>query len=116
MTAAAPPATVDPSALPPYVLALKQRIAYLPEAQVALVVRAFEVGARAHAGQERKSGEPYITHPVAVAGILAELGLDAETLIAAILHDTLEDTELSREALEWAAAEVDDDLSKGGDD
>ncbi|HXS03866.1 MAG TPA: bifunctional (p)ppGpp synthetase/guanosine-3',5'-bis(diphosphate) 3'-pyrophosphohydrolase [Rhodanobacter sp.] len=113
MTAAAPPATVDPSALPPYVLALKQRIAYLPEAQVALVVRAFEVGARAHAGQERKSGEPYITHPVAVAGILAELGLDAETLIAAILHDTLEDTELSREALAAEFGEVVAELVDG---
>jgi GTP diphosphokinase / guanosine-3',5'-bis(diphosphate) 3'-diphosphatase len=99
MTAAAHPAPVDLSALPPYVLALKERIAYLPDAQVERVLRAFEIGAHAHAGQERKSGEPYITHPVAVAGILAELGLDAETIIAAILHDTLEDTELSRESL-----------------
>ncbi|OOG53959.1 bifunctional GTP diphosphokinase/guanosine-3',5'-bis(diphosphate) 3'-diphosphatase [Rhodanobacter sp. B05] len=113
MTATAPPATVDPSALPPYVLALKERIAYLPEAQVTLVLRAFEVGARAHAGQERKSGEPYITHPVAVAGILAELGLDAETLIAAILHDTLEDTELSREALAAEFGEVVAELVDG---
>ena len=113
MTAAAPPATVDPSALPPYVLALKERIAYLPEAQVALVLRAFEVGAKAHAGQERKSGEPYITHPVAVAGILAELGLDAETIIAAILHDTLEDTELSREALAAEFGEVVAELVDG---
>ncbi len=99
MTAAAHPAPVDLSALPPYVLALKERIAYLPQSQVERVLRAFQIGAHAHAGQERKSGEPYITHPVAVAGILAELGLDAETIIAAILHDTLEDTELSRESL-----------------
>ncbi|PWK83531.1 RelA/SpoT family protein [Fulvimonas soli] len=97
-TTAAPPAA-DPSVLPPYVLALKERIAYLPEPQVARVLRAYEVGARAHEGQARKSGEPYITHPVAVAGILAELGLDAETIIAAILHDTLEDTALSRTEL-----------------
>jgi guanosine-3',5'-bis(diphosphate) 3'-pyrophosphohydrolase len=90
---------VDTSALPPYVLALKERVAYLPEVQVMRVLRAFEVGARAHEGQKRKSGEPYITHPVAVAGILAELGLDAETIIAAILHDTLEDTALSRAEL-----------------
>ncbi len=82
--------------MPDYVLALKDRLAYLPEDQVERVVRAFRVGAHAHAGQARKSGEPYITHPVAVAGILAELGLDAETIIAAILHDTLEDTQLSR--------------------
>jgi len=99
MTALGDRDNVDASTLPPYVLALKERIAYLPEAQVGRVLQAFRVGARAHEGQSRKSGEPYITHPVAVAGILAELGLDTETIIAAILHDTLEDTELSREAL-----------------
>ncbi|HEX7814899.1 bifunctional (p)ppGpp synthetase/guanosine-3',5'-bis(diphosphate) 3'-pyrophosphohydrolase [Dyella sp.] len=87
------------STLPPYVLALKDRVAYLPQEQVERVIRAYEVGAAAHEGQTRKSGEPYITHPVAVAGILAELGLDAETIIAAILHDTLEDTQLSRTEL-----------------
>src|SRR5579859_5034242 len=92
--------TKDSSTLPTYVLALKERVAYLPEAQVAKVVRAYEVGAVAHEGQARKSGEPYITHPVAVARILAELGMDAETIIAAILHDTLEDTPLSRPELE----------------
>ncbi|EIL98297.1 bifunctional (p)ppGpp synthetase/guanosine-3',5'-bis(diphosphate) 3'-pyrophosphohydrolase [Rhodanobacter sp. 115] len=90
---------LDPSVLPPYVLALRERLGYLPESQIERVLRAYEVGAHAHEGQARKSGEPYITHPVAVAGILAELGMDAETIIAAILHDTLEDTELSRSAL-----------------
>jgi len=99
MSAATHPGSVDTSVLPPYVLALKERLEYLPEPQVARVLRAYEVGAQAHEGQARKSGEPYITHPVAVAGILAELGMDAETIIAAILHDTLEDTELSRTAL-----------------
>ena len=113
MTAAAHPASSDPAVLPPYVLALKERIAYLPEAQIERVLRAFQVGARAHAGQERKSGEPYITHPVAVAGILAELGLDAETIIAAILHDTLEDTELSREELAAEFGEVVAELVDG---
>ena len=113
MTATAPPTPVDPGALPPYVLALKERIAYLPEAQVTLVLRAYEVGAKAHTGQERKSGEPYITHPVAVASILAELGLDAETIIAAILHDTLEDTELTREALAAEFGEVVAELVDG---
>ncbi|MEO6927294.1 MAG: HD domain-containing protein, partial [Rhodanobacter sp.] len=113
MTATAPPTPVDPGVLPPYVLALKERIAYLPEAQATLVLRAYEVGAKAHAGQERKSGEPYITHPVAVAGILAELGLDAETVIAAILHDTLEDTELTREVLAAEFGEVVAELVDG---
>jgi len=113
MTTATHPASVDMSALPPYVLALKERIAYLPEGQVERVLRAFQVGAQAHEGQERKSGEPYITHPVAVAGILAELGLDAETIIAAILHDTLEDTELSRDALAAEFGEVVAELVDG---
>ncbi|GLQ50305.1 bifunctional GTP diphosphokinase/guanosine-3',5'-bis(diphosphate) 3'-diphosphatase [Dyella flava] len=99
MTAVTHPASEDTSVLPPYVLALKERIAYLPEQHVARVLRAYEVGAVAHEGQMRKSGEPYITHPIAVAGILAEMGMDAETIIAAILHDTLEDTSLSRTAL-----------------
>jgi guanosine-3',5'-bis(diphosphate) 3'-pyrophosphohydrolase len=113
MTSASHTASVDPSALPPYVMALKERVAYLPDEQVARVVRAFEIGAHAHLGQERKSGEPYITHPVAVAGILAELGLDAETIIAAILHDTLEDTALSREALALEFGEVVAELVDG---
>ncbi|OHC40802.1 MAG: bifunctional GTP diphosphokinase/guanosine-3',5'-bis(diphosphate) 3'-diphosphatase, partial [Rhodanobacter sp. RIFOXYA1_FULL_67_6] len=113
MTAATHSATVDLSALPPYALALKERIAYLPDAQVERVLRAFQIGAQAHAGQERKSGEPYITHPVAVAGILAELGLDAETIIAAILHDTLEDTELSRESIAGEFGEVVAELVDG---
>lgn len=85
---------------PPYVLALEDKLAvYLPEEQIRRVRRAYDVGALAHGGQTRKSGEPYITHPVAVASILADLGLDAETIIAAILHDTLEDTHLSAEEL-----------------
>jgi len=59
------------------------------------IVRAYEVADRAHAGQLRKSGEPYITHPVAVAEILADIGLDSSTIIAALLHDTVEDTDYS---------------------
>lgn len=60
-----------------------------------LVSRAFEIARQAHAGQLRKSGEEYITHPVAVAQILAHLGLNTETVIAALLHDTVEDTPYS---------------------
>ncbi len=87
--------------LPGDVLALERSLAtYLTPEQIAEVRRAYQIGAKAHAGQTRKSGEPYITHPIAVAGILAELGLDAETIIAAILHDTLEDTPLSRADIE----------------
>ena len=94
-------ADVGPDPCPEAVLALEKRLAdYLPPDQVRQVRRAYEVGARAHEGQTRKSGEAYITHPVAVAGILAELRLDAETLCAAILHDALEDTPLPRSEIE----------------
>ncbi len=113
MTAATHLATVGLSTLPPYALALQESVAYLPVEQVERVMYAFGVGARAHAGQERKSGEPYITHPVAVARVLAELGMDAETIIAALLHDTLEDTELTREALAGEFGEVVADLVDG---
>ncbi len=66
--------------------------AYLSPAQVERVREAYEFGAEKHHGQKRVSGEPYITHPVAVADILADLRLDADTLVAAILHDVIEDT------------------------
>jgi len=85
--------------VPDYVLQLERAASYLPAEQLPMLRRAWDVGAAAHAGQTRKSGEPYITHPVAVAGILAELGLDVEALVAAILHDTIEDTPLTREEL-----------------
>ena len=85
---------------PPYVLALEDKLAgHLTPEQIVRVRRAYELGARAHEGQTRKSGEPYITHPVAVASILADLRMDADTIIAAILHDTLEDTTVSAEDL-----------------
>ncbi|GAB3787072.1 RelA/SpoT family protein [Dyella agri] len=113
MTAASTPVAIDPTALPPYVLALKDQLGYLPAPQLDRVLRAFQVGAQAHEGQTRKSGEPYITHPVAVAGILAELGMDAETIIAAILHDTLEDTALSRSALAGEFGEIVAELVDG---
>ena len=90
-----------PDPWPDEVEALERRLSdYLPAEQVRLVRRAYEIGARAHEGQLRKSGEAYITHPVAVAGILADLRLDAETLCAAILHDALEDTPLPRSEIE----------------
>jgi guanosine-3',5'-bis(diphosphate) 3'-pyrophosphohydrolase len=92
------PAVVD-EALPDDVLALQRAAHYLTEDQQRLLRRAWSVGAAAHAGQTRRSGEPYITHPVAVASVLAEQRVDVETLIAAILHDTLEDTPLARSTI-----------------
>jgi guanosine-3',5'-bis(diphosphate) 3'-pyrophosphohydrolase len=93
------PSSSRDDGVPDYVAQFEKTAAYLPKEQLPLLRRAWEVGAAAHAGQTRKSGEPYITHPVAVAGVLAELGMDAETLIAAILHDTIEDTPLTREEI-----------------
>ncbi|MDR8019157.1 RelA/SpoT family protein [Nesterenkonia aerolata] len=69
------------------------------ESDLPLVQRAFDVAAHQHRHQRRKSGEPYIIHPVAVATILAELGLTGSTLAAALLHDTVEDTDYSLEKL-----------------
>ncbi len=70
--------------------------AYLSEDEEALLVRAFEFAREAHQGQKRKSGEPFISHPIEVAIILASLHMDVETIAAALLHDTIEDTETSR--------------------
>ena len=64
-----------------------------PKADVRLIERAYETAARLHAGQSRRSGDPYITHPLAVATILAELGMPHDTICAALLHDTVEDTQ-----------------------
>ena len=72
---------------------------YLPDEQVARVLEAYEFGAAAHQGQTRKSGEPYITHPVAVAQELGEMHLDSEAICAAILHDVVEDTAASLEQI-----------------
>ncbi|QIM62157.1 bifunctional GTP diphosphokinase/guanosine-3',5'-bis(diphosphate) 3'-diphosphatase [Pasteurellaceae bacterium Orientalotternb1] len=73
--------------------------AYLPAEQIAQVERAFVVARDAHEGQFRSSGEPYITHPVAVACIIAEMRLDHEAVMAALLHDVIEDTPYTEEQL-----------------
>ena len=70
-----------------------------PRADVAIVERAYQVAKTAHEGQLRKSGEPYITHPLAVAEILVELGIGAKTIAAALLHDTVEDTSYTLDAV-----------------
>ena len=63
-----------------------------PKVDARLLQRGYDVAEQCHRGQLRKSGDPYITHPLAVATILAELGMDTTTLVAALLHDTVEDT------------------------
>src|SRR3954453_22604013 len=70
-----------------------------PKADLALLQRAYDVAETAHSGQKRKSGDPYITHPLAVATILAGLGMDTTTLVAALLHDTVEDTGVTLESI-----------------
>jgi GTP diphosphokinase / guanosine-3',5'-bis(diphosphate) 3'-diphosphatase len=78
---------------------LLSKASYLREEERDVLRRAYSLAERAHQGQSRLSGEAYVTHPLAVAGILADLGLDADTLVAALLHDTVEDTEVTREQL-----------------
>ncbi len=73
---------------------------HLPPADRELVRRAYSRASEAHVGQRRLSGEEYVEHPLRVARILADLGLDAQTLAAALLHDTVEDTELTLEEVE----------------
>ncbi len=103
-----------PESVPDDVLALETKLRdYLSPEQIATVRRAYALGASAHAGQTRASGEPYITHPVAVASILADLRMDAETLCAAILHDALEDTPLEHRVLVDAFGDTVADLVEG---
>ncbi len=70
-----------------------------PRADLSQLQKAYDTAERLHAGVKRKSGEPYITHPLAVATIAAEIGMDTTTLVAALLHDTVEDTDYSLEEL-----------------
>ena len=77
----------------------RQLEGYLPDDQIAQVRKAAEFATNVHEGQRRSSGEPYVYHPLAVARILAEMRMDHVTLIAAILHDVIEDTGVSRESL-----------------
>lgn len=95
-----------PPALEPVLQAVR---ANHPKADIGLLLRAYETAEVAHRGQLRKSGDPYITHPVAVATILAELGMTVPTLAAALLHDTVEDTEYS---LDQLRADFGDEIAK----
>jgi len=80
---------------------ITERVAsYAPKANLDLINRAYVFAAHAHAGQVRNSGEPYITHPLAVADILASLGMDEASVITALLHDTVEDTSVTLSEIE----------------
>jgi guanosine-3',5'-bis(diphosphate) 3'-pyrophosphohydrolase len=89
---------------------------YLPPPDVALVERAFAFSEHAHQGQFRRSGEPYITHPLAVASILSQWRLNAQGLAAALLHDVMEDTSVTKSEIEHSfgkpVADMVDGVSK----
>ena len=90
-----PPQTNVPSEL--FEILKKSILDYHPSTDLSLIEKAYKVADKAHSGQKRKSGEPYIIHPLCVAIILAQLELDKETIIAGILHDVIEDTEVTYE-------------------
>src|ERR1700694_139880 len=93
-------AASSPSGLDMVVPIANAYLARHPGADLSSVQRAFEVADRAHADQMRYSGDAYISHPVAVATVVAELGLDDVSVVAALLHDAVEDTGLSLEDVE----------------
>lgn len=72
---------------------------YHPSTDISMIEKAYKIASEAHQGQLRKSGEPYIIHPLCVAIILADLELDKETLVAGILHDVVEDTVMTEEEI-----------------
>ena len=74
---------------------LKSHLRHIKASDLKRIQEAFELGKQSHEGQKRKSGEPYFTHCIAVTHMLADMGADADTLIAALLHDTVEDTDLT---------------------
>ena len=95
---------------------LTSLVSHFPDADSDMVVRAYDLAHQSHAGQFRLSGDPFITHPLAVAQILADYGLDADTIAAGLLHDTVEDTELTldevREAFGEDVAKITDGVTK----
>lgn len=93
-----------------------ERLTYLKPDQVKDIRRAYTFAEQAHEGQYRKSGEPYVTHPLAAANILADMHMDHQCLMACLLHDVIEDTPVSKQALEKkfgpTVAELVDGVSK----
>ena len=96
--------------------ALVHRLNYLPKADIKRIREAYKFADEAHLGQFRASGEPYITHPIAVAGICAEWRLDAQAIMAALMHDAMEDCGITKteliERFEAPTAELVDGLTK----
>ena len=90
--------------------------AYDPDADEALINRAYVFSMKAHGAQVRASGDPYFSHPIEVAGILTDLKLDDATIVAALLHDTIEDTDATKDDIRdkfgSAIAELGDGLTK----
>lgn len=78
---------------------LQKKLGYLKQNQIEQINQAFDIAYSAHAGQKRDSGEEYISHPVAVADILADMHMDPESIVAAILHDVIEDTSVSKDII-----------------
>jgi GTP diphosphokinase / guanosine-3',5'-bis(diphosphate) 3'-diphosphatase len=107
------PARGAPEALEPVIRGVRNR---RPKADIRMLERAFEMADEAHAGQVRKSGDAFISHPLGVAEILADLGLDDRAIAAALLHDAVEDTELSlpevEESLGFEVAALIDGVTK----
>ena len=79
---------------------IKKSKSYLPTNKILLIREAYDFSNASHHGQLRKSGEPYINHPLSVASILAEMKMDAVSIVAAILHDVVEDTKAAKEDVE----------------
>ena len=73
---------------------------YYEEDQLLELESAIDFATKSHSGQKRKTGEPYIIHPLAVAGILIDWGMDIDTVLAGVLHDTVEDTDTTLEDIE----------------
>ena len=84
----------------------KKVLSYTPNLDTKVLFDAFTYADTAHHSQLRKSGEPYITHPIAVAEIVADLELDIDSVVAALLHDCIEDTASTHEEIEIGRAHV----------
>ena len=93
----APKDFTDPDQL--YQILIKTIKKYHPSDDISMIEKAYHIAKQSHGDQKRKSGEPYIIHPICVAIILAELELDKESIIAGLLHDVVEDTAMTNEVM-----------------